>query len=179
MSYPPGPDGYRTPTIHGNGPNPRNNDWAPPRRDRANPFAWVALGLAVIALGVGGWFAYDAYTEDDTAGTAAPAAAGRPAAAPAAPAAKTDSGVGLCKEMRDNPAVNSEKLNQRRYADWRGKFAGSRDKALREHGVKMMDLAWKIGKNPDSASEYTFQLIEAATGLRTACAAHGVVLPDN
>jgi hypothetical protein len=165
-------------------PNPQSQQhehpgWVPraippaPKRKRTDPWVWVTLALVAVFLVNASLFVYFRVPRDD----AQPATASADAAA-AASDAKPDSGVKACEQLRDNPeATAGANFTQQRYKAMRQQFAGSGDTAIREHGVKMVDLAWKIGSGGGAADSMT-QLMGAATELRVACAARGVVLPS-
>jgi hypothetical protein len=140
-------------------PTPANIDWPPAQPPhKTNTLAWVAAVLTTLALAGWGGFAYYIY-------------AGRGA----------DTGAQACKELRDGQQpANAKGPSEQKYRALREQFANSGDQDLRKHGVQMMDLTWQVSKLDDPSKDglpYLSQLIEASTGLRAACANHGVVLP--
>jgi hypothetical protein len=158
MSYPP----QQPPVMPGYTPPPQG-DWTPtPKRSGIRPIAWAALAVAAVVLGTAGWFAYRTF-----------APAGSPGAAP-------DSGIEACKAMRDTPVAENGKqkpLTEQRYREIRTMFEDSRDPDIRSNGTKLIDIAWQISQDESQAFAYLSPMMSALTGLQTACANHGIILP--
>lgn len=126
----------------------------PAKRRAVRILAWVVAGIAAFSLGAVAKIAWRTF--------------------------RPDSGVQACEQLRDNPVANSGKqFTEQRYRELRQKFAGSRDENLRIQGTKMVDLAWQIAPNPNNAAAYMGPLIQAASGVQSACADHGIVLPSS
>jgi len=158
--------------MNGYDPHPPRRTSPGTKRERELLPTWLLLVLAAM-LGVAGSWAIKTVVQLNTE-PATTTAAGNTGAKP-----KPDSGIQACEQLRDNPdATAGKNFTQQRYNELRQRFAGSRDAAIREHGVKMVDLAWKIGTGGGAPESMTL-LMGAATELRVACAAHGVVLPNS
>jgi len=144
----------------------RQPAWPPPPapttpRQRTHPLAWAAAIIIGGSVGAAGFFAYRAFA---------------PAGFPGKPA---DSGIEACEAMRDGPIGNQTPLTEDRYRKTRALFAGSRDPDIRENGTKLIDIAWQAGQDESKALAYMGPLMDAASGLQTACADHGIILPNN
>jgi hypothetical protein len=134
---------------------------APPERpDRTVRYLLVLIAvLALVAGGVAIWVGPDLYRA-------------------------SDSGVQACKAMRDGgktfagKAQDQTKMTQADYREMRGVFESSRYDDIRDHGTKLMDLAWQLsqlGEQPGmGALMYVQPLMTHTTGLQSACADQGV-----
>lgn len=98
-----------------------------------------------------------------------------------------DSGLAACESIAAGggvgPESKSETMTKAEYQQLRDVFAGSRYQPIRDHGTKLMDLAWQMqsltasDQNALAALPLVQPMTEAYTGLATACADHGYVLP--
>lgn len=100
----------------------------------------------------------------------------------------TDSGIRACKAMRDGKNFSGgpqsttglDGLPEQRYRELRDIFANSRYDNIREHGTKLIDLAWQLSKSDKDAGlemlAYVGPVMEHSTGLQSACADHGIIV---
>lgn len=97
-----------------------------------------------------------------------------------------DSGVKACEAMAGGDkmfagkAGDGKKLTEAEYRQVRAVFEDSRYDDIRDHGTKLMDLAWQISKMGDNpgleALAYVGQVTEHMTGLQSACADQGIIV---
>jgi hypothetical protein len=133
---------------------------SPPRKRAAWPAA--ALVVAVVVCGGAAWIAYDRGV------------------------ILKDSGIEACEAMRDGDktfagkTADDKTMTEAEYRKVRAVFEDSRHDDIRDHGTKLMDLAWqisKLGDNPGlEALPYVGPLTEHMTGLQSACADQGVIV---
>ncbi|MBL7260624.1 hypothetical protein [Paractinoplanes lichenicola] len=119
------------------------------------------LGLALLVLGGGVWTAYDRGM------------------------LLADSGVDACEAMRGGSTTfrtdpaEAKTMTEAEYHRAREVFADSRHDDIRDHGTKVMDIAWRISQTEDdkAALLYVQPLTTQVLGLESACADQGVFLP--
>jgi hypothetical protein len=87
MTYPQ----QQPPVMHGHPTQPPNNDWKP-AREKANPLAWAALVVALLAFGGVGWLVFQRETDADATITS-------PEAQAWASAAATMAALPACKDV--------------------------------------------------------------------------------
>jgi hypothetical protein len=132
----------------------------PPQPPRRSLLPWLALAVALVVAGTGGWFLYDRVI-------------------------RTDSGVAACEALRDGEkAVDGDDgdktMTEAEYRELRGVFEDSRHEDIRDHGTKLIDLVWQLSKMGDEpgleALAFMGPLTEHVTGLQSACADQGVIV---
>lgn len=156
MTYPPQPPpGHQyaaeQPEHYPQEPHPSRRLW---------PFA--ALAVALIAVGVAGYVAYDRGV------------------------ILKDSGVKACEALRDGQtkfngdAKNDDPMTEAQYRELRSVFEDSRHDDIKDHGTKLMDIVWQVsqlGDNPGmEALAYIGPLTTHMTGLQSACADQGIIV---
>lgn len=89
----------------------------------------------------------------------------------------------VCQAMQKdklNGGNNNDDMTKAEYTELRAQFAAVDDEALREHGLKLIDIGWQMSRIPEGkelgALVYMGSLTDAMTGVVGACAQHGVVL---
>ncbi|MFG1608450.1 hypothetical protein [Actinoplanes sp. NPDC049265] len=132
---------------------------APPP-SHASRWPWVVLIAAVVFTASGIWYAYqhDMIVPDSGIRACEALAAG-------------DKSVAA--QDRDNNLTMSE------YKHLRQVFARSRHRDIRDHGTKLIDVAWQMSRSPDddlSALAYLGPLVTHLTGLQSACADQGIFI---
>lgn len=97
-----------------------------------------------------------------------------------------DSGVAACEAMRDGNKVpgagEAKGFTEAEYREVRETFADSRYEDIREHGTKLMDVAWQVSQLGDGgevgmeAWVYMQPLTTHMSGLQSACADQGIII---
>ncbi|GAB2598138.1 hypothetical protein Aab01nite_73980 [Paractinoplanes abujensis] len=144
--------------TYGNGA-PHGNDGPPGKGAPRWPYA--VLGLAVLVLGGGVWTAYDRGM------------------------LLKDPGVEACEAMRGGSTTfrpdpaQAKTMTEDEYRRARQVFADSRHDDIRDHGTKVMDIAWRMSQLEDDKATllYVQPLTTQVLGLESACADQGVFLP--
>jgi hypothetical protein len=128
---------------------------SPPPRGRRWPY--LLLGAALAVLAGAGWTAYDRNVF------------------------ATDSGVRACEALRDQPSGYQRPMTEAEYRALRKTFEDSRYGDIRDHGTRLVDVAWQVSRLPDGdqgtgALRYAGPLTEHASGLQSACADRGIIV---
>lgn len=131
-----------------------------PRPRRRLPLV-LAGAATLLVLGAGGWFGYDRFIKEDP-------------------------GVAACKSLAagdktfDGKQADDKQMTEAEYRKLRAVFEQSRHDDIRDHGTKLMDVAWQVSKlGPEPGMEalaYVGPLTEHMTGLQSACADQGVIV---
>ncbi|MFK3984360.1 hypothetical protein ACI2K4_28805 [Micromonospora sp. NPDC050397] len=97
---------------------------------------------------------------------------------------REDSGVAACEIIRaggtitGKPAGSGSDLTEQEYREARDRFENSHNDRLREHGIALVDLAWRLNQMPEAERLPPQDSLGPAathlTGLRKACADEGV-----
>jgi len=95
-----------------------------------------------------------------------------------------DSGIAACESIAKGEKMGGrtgEAMTPDQYREIRGVFADSSYRAIRDNGVRMVDLAWQVQglESTDlvAALTYVAPITEAYTGLAGGCAAVGITIP--
>ncbi|MEV6376419.1 hypothetical protein [Micromonospora musae] len=103
---------------------------------------------------------------------------------------REDSGVAVCKAMRDGKDIlgneqrsGDDEMTEAEYREARELFEDSRHEDIREHGTALMDIAWQVSNLPEDQGMGALAFLGAMgthiSGLQTACADHGVIVDLN
>jgi hypothetical protein len=124
----------------------------PPPRGRRWPYLLLGAGLAVLAGAA--WTAYDRNL------------------------IAKDSGIKACEALRDKPGGYDRPMTETEYRALRKTFEDSRYGDIRDHGTKLVDVAWQASRlgGDQGALVYVGPLTEHATGLQSACADQGIIV---
>jgi hypothetical protein len=138
---------------------------APRRRKSSNRIVWILLASALMVL------------------LAAVITVRNQNLLPAGvPVIGMDTGVAACKAISEggSPATPGE-VSKDQYRKLRQVFASSRYPAIRDNGVKVVDLGWQIQAIPQGqemeALTYVGSFTSAYAGLSGGCAEHGYTIP--
>ncbi|WP_173158345.1 hypothetical protein [Phytohabitans suffuscus] len=145
--------------------------FAPPPAPRKNSNIGLTIGVAVAVVAV----AFGALLMIRATGVV-------PAGVPLA---GKDTGVAACEAIaEDNKLAGNnpdETLTAEEYRRVRKMFADSRHAAIRDNGVKIVDIAWQMRDMKDedalAALPLVGSMMEAYAGLAGGCAEHGITIP--
>jgi hypothetical protein len=152
------------------GTTPPSGDWKPPTQERnGRPLPVLLIALVVTAAAV----------------TALGAIARHKNLLPASvPLIGKDSGVAACEAIVNEGELietsGKDRMTPAEYREARAIFADSRYPAIRENGVKIIDIAWQLGNSGEDGAGllmYATSLSDAYVGLTGGCAEVGYTLP--
>jgi hypothetical protein len=165
MTYPPQPPPYVPGAI------PPNGDWRPPTPERNSRLLPVLLIVLVVVTVV-------------TVAALGALARHKNLLPTSVPLIGKDSGVAACESIvKEGELIETsgkDRMTADEYREARAIFGDSRYPAIRENGVKIIDIAWQLGNSGEDGAGllmYATSLSDAYAGLTGGCAEVGYTLP--
>lgn len=152
------------------GTMPPNADWRPPRPESNSRLPVLLVVLLVVTL---------------VTVAALGALARRENLLPkSVPLIGKDSGVAACEAIVNGGELikpsREDRMTPAEYREARAIFGDSRYPAIRENGIKIIDIAWQLGNSDEAGAGllmYATSLSDAYAGLTGGCAEVGYTLP--